>query len=107
MSDLLQPKDARKWQRLSEVPPYLETEKDRRIRRLCRDYLTLWERVENETQRANGIVNDWYSMGTDNDKLKAFLSDLLNGDVVFTGPSAEKLRQQAAELLEPKQEIKA
>ncbi len=37
--------------------------------------------------------------------LKAFLSDLLNGDVVFTGPSAERLRQQAADLLEPKQEI--
>ena len=86
MSDLLQPKDARKWQRLSEVPPYLETEKDKRVRRLCRDYLTLWE---------------------ENEKLKDFLSDLLNGDVVFTGPSAEKLRQQAAELLEPKQEIKA
>jgi hypothetical protein len=33
--------------------------------------------------------------------LKTFLHDLLNGDVVFTGPSAERLRQQAADLLEP------
>ena len=38
-------------------------------------------------------------------RVEAFLQDLLNGDVVFTGPSAERLRQQAADLHEPKQEI--
>jgi len=47
---------------------------------------------------------NYAELKAERDELLAFLEELLNGDVVFTGPSAERLRQQAAELLEPNQE---
>ena len=45
--ELLTPEEVKKWRRLSEMPVWLETEKDRRVCHHCRDYLTLHDLLEN------------------------------------------------------------